>query len=207
MSGLGDDVLVVTGIPRSGTSMVMALLEAGGIPLFVDGARPPDASNPRGYFEHSAVMRTQTDASWVAAARGRAVKVVAPLPCALPTGVPYRVIVIERDLRDVLASQRRMLDRAGRGPGVGDDETLGVALARALARTRQWIASQARPVALELRYEEVLRSPDAAAAQLGVFAGDPRAGDAPAPLRPLPAAGIPVRDSPPHPNPRTMEGA
>ncbi len=207
VSPSGDDLLVVTGIPRSGTSMVMSLLEAGGVPLFVDGARPPDAGNPRGYFEHSAVMRTRTDASWVPAARGRAVKVVAPLPCALPAGFTYRVIVIERDPRDVLASQRRMLAHGGRAADAGDDAALAAALAGALARTREWIASQPRPAALELRYERVLADPAAAAAQLVAFARDSQRGDAPAVLREKRAACIPVRRSPPHFAPRALEDA
>src|SRR5512134_4034770 len=111
-AGLGP-ITVVTGLPRAGTSLVMQMLVAGGVPILVDGARPADADNPRGYLEFAPVKRLREDASWLPRARGRAVKVVVPLVCDLPPSERYRVLLVERDVREVLASQRTML--AGRG--------------------------------------------------------------------------------------------
>jgi cystathionine beta-lyase len=109
-----DFVTIVTGVPRAGTSLLMQVLEAGGIAALTDGARAPDASNPRGYFEHALVPRLGRDpraAALVRGARGRALKVIHALLPALPADVPLRVLVAERALADVVASQAGMLAR------------------------------------------------------------------------------------------------
>lgn len=110
MSG-AEPAVVVTGLPRSGTSLVMQMLAAGGMPVLSDGVRAPDEDNPRGYFEYAPVRATARDASWTADAAGRAVKVVLPLLGRLPAGWLRRAIWIQRDLHEVLASQREMLQR------------------------------------------------------------------------------------------------
>lgn len=110
----GVAVTVVSGLPRSGTSMLMQMLVAGGLPPFTDGARVPDASNPRGYFEHERVKALATDAGWVSDADGHVVKVVANLLPKLPAGPRYRVVVLDRDVGHVLRSQTAMLARLGR---------------------------------------------------------------------------------------------
>lgn len=121
MTRAGDDatrdaVVVVTGLPRSGTSLMMAILGAAGVPLLEDDARPADASNPRGYHELAAVRATARDARWLEAAAGRAVKVVHRLLADLPRDRPYDVIVMRRPLAEVVASQDRMLERLGAPP-------------------------------------------------------------------------------------------
>lgn len=129
-----DAVVLVTGLPRAGTSLAMQMLAAGGVPLLVDDARPPDASNPRGYLEYAPVRAIARDAAFVARARGRAVKVVAPLLRHLPAGERYVAIWMERDLGEVLASQAAMLARAARDPATpGDTEPEDAALRRAFA--------------------------------------------------------------------------
>lgn len=108
-----EPIIVVSGLPRSGTSLMMRLLEAAAVPVLQDAARPPDESNPRGYYELSAVRATATDARWVARAPGHAVKVIHRLLAALPRDRVYRVIVMRRPMREVVASQDRMLARLG----------------------------------------------------------------------------------------------
>lgn len=111
-------VTIVTGVPRSGTSLLMQLLDAGGIAALTDAARAPDASNPRGYFEHALIARLGRDpraSELVRNARGRAIKVIHALLGALPDGVPLRVLVAERPIADVVASQAAMLERQKRG--------------------------------------------------------------------------------------------
>ena len=110
-----DFVTIVSGVPRSGTSLLMQLLDAGGIPALTDGARPPDAHNPRGYFEHALAPKLGRDpraAELVRGARGRALKVIHALLRELPGDVPLRVLVAERPLADVVASQADMLAHA-----------------------------------------------------------------------------------------------
>ena len=102
---------VVSGLPRSGTSLMMQMLAAGGIPLLTDGVRTPDLDNPRGYFEFEPVKQTRQDPSWIPTAVGKAVKMVTVLLRDLPPEFDYRVILICRDLDETVASQKAMLHR------------------------------------------------------------------------------------------------
>lgn len=108
----GEPVIVVSGLPRSGTSMMMRMLEAGGIPPLTDGERVADEDNPNGYYELAAVMKTGKDASWLGQAPGKAVKMVTVLLPQLPLDRRhYRVILMVRDLEEVVRSQATMLER------------------------------------------------------------------------------------------------
>ncbi|MEM6553578.1 MAG: tetratricopeptide repeat protein, partial [Planctomycetota bacterium] len=110
--GEGPVIYVVSGLPRSGTSLMMQLLQAAGIPPFTDGKRLNDENNPRGYFEHEAVRRLQFDPDCLRTAGGHAVKVIHALTEYLPAGPRYRMLWMQRDLGEVLASQSRMLGRS-----------------------------------------------------------------------------------------------
>ncbi len=113
--GFGEGITVVSGIPRSGTSMMMQMLGAGGMPLLVDGARPADEDNPEGYFEFEPVARLALDSSWLKLARGRAVKVISQFLLGLPVSgaYSYDVVFMSRNVDQVMASQRRMMQRRG----------------------------------------------------------------------------------------------
>ena len=108
-------IIIVSGIPRSGTSMVMAMLAAGGVECISDGIRTADEDNPRGYFEDERVKKLAAadNRSWLGEARGKVVKIVSPLLKDLPDDNVYKVLFVRRDLREVLASQRKMMDRRG----------------------------------------------------------------------------------------------
>ena len=111
----GRPVVVVSGLPRSGTSMAMKMLEAGGVPLVTDGLRTADEDNPKGYYEDERVMNlaTMDDRSWLTAARGKGIKIISHLLRELPKSNNYKVLFIRRDLSEILASQAKMLDRRG----------------------------------------------------------------------------------------------
>jgi len=106
-------IVVVTGLPRSGTSMMMRMLEAGGVPLLVDGVRKADLDNPNGYYEYEPVKLLKQNSSWVAGASGKAVKMVYLLVHDLPPSLPYNVIFMRRVLEEIVASQDEMLRRSG----------------------------------------------------------------------------------------------
>jgi tetratricopeptide (TPR) repeat protein len=114
----GRTVIIVSGLPRSGTSMMMQMLAAGGIPVFTDGVRVADEDNSLGYYEHERAKQLGRDSSWLYDARGKAVKIVAQLLPYLPRleDLNYRVILMERDLVEVLNSQQALLQRR-RKPG------------------------------------------------------------------------------------------
>ena len=75
-----SEIIVVTGLPRSGTSLMMQILNAGKVEILQDGKRESDISNLEGYFELEAVKGIVSDNSFLKDAIGKAVKVVSPLP-------------------------------------------------------------------------------------------------------------------------------
>lgn len=118
----GRPIVVVSGLPRSGTSMTMRMLEAGGFLTVADGVRSADEDNPRGYFEDERVkdLEQRSDKGWLKAARGRAIKVVSSLLKELPAGNNYQVLFMRRNLQEALASQRKMLERRGESSDTPD---------------------------------------------------------------------------------------
>lgn len=171
-------IIIVTGLPRSGTSMLMRMLHAGGIVALTDNQRAPDDDNPLGYFELEAVKTTRADASWLGQAPGKAVKVIHALLKDLPPTHRYRIIFMHRDLDEVLASQRKMLDRAGKPGASISSDALKRVYNTQLAAARKWIDSQPGSTCLDLHYHEVIASPAANAARLADFLSIPaRASD------------------------------
>ena len=166
-----DYVTVVSGAPRSGTSLMMRMLEAGGIPALTDGQRPPDAHNPPGYFEYSPVKRLAEDASWMEAARGQAVKIIYPLLTYLPPRMSYRIVFMERDLEEVFASQRDMLRAQGEAAASQESARLIPAMAAELRVVRDWLARQPRMPVLAVPYAEVVRDPLKWAHEVSRFLG------------------------------------
>ena len=162
-------VTVVSGFPRSGTSLMMQMLRAGGLPPLTDGHRPPDASNPHGYYEDDRAKRLQTDGGWLAEAEGRAVKVIAQLLPSLPGAHAYRVLFMDRDLDEVLRSQSRMLERLGR-PAASPDVLRGV-FSKHLADVRRWIAAQPNVTALDVPYAGTVARPLEQAERVAAFLG------------------------------------
>ena len=164
-------VTVVSGLPRSGTSMVMQMVHAGGIPAVTDGVRSADPDNPRGYFELERVKSLRTDRAWVAEARGKVIKVIHMLVPELPVDQDYRVLFVERDLDEVLASQQKMLTRLGRPGAAIPSERLRAVFQSQLRQVREWLAQQPRFQVLPIPYASVVQDPRAAAATINRWLG------------------------------------
>jgi LPS sulfotransferase NodH len=171
-----DEIVVVAGVPRSGTSLLMQMLAAGGIAPHSDGVRAADPDNPRGYLEHEAAKRLARDSGWLAEARGRAVKVVHVLVPELPPRHAYRVLLVERRLDEVLASQERMLARReGRevGPDLpAPDERLAAAFRAQLETARCWLEAQPNVEWLRVRHADLIGDPAGSAARIADFLGE-----------------------------------
>ena len=170
---LDESLVIVTGLPRSGTSMLMQMLAAGGLPILADESRAADEDNPRGYFEFDAVKNLHKDAACLREARGKAVKIVAPLVGAVPAGLPCRVIFIERDLGEVLDSQERMLARRSRAPAAPPERRrlLMEEYARTVARIMAMLARRPRTRLLAIAHREAVSDPAGAAAKINAFLG------------------------------------
>ena len=160
-------MIVVTGLPRAGTSLLMQMLAAGGVPLLSDGVREPDEDNPRGYFEYEPVKALLTNSAWLEQARGKAVKIVAPLMASLPADLNCDVILIERNLDEVLDSQARMLARRNQTlPSTPERRSL---LKNEYRRILEDV--KRRPRVLVLDYAEVIAAARRAAERIDEFLG------------------------------------
>jgi len=158
-------IVIVSGLPRSGTSLMMQMLAAGGMPILTDNLRKPDEHNPRGYLEYEPVKATKRDPGWVRQAEGKAVKVVYALLRGLPATHHYRVIMMHRDLDETIASQQTMLRQSGSA------EKLKALFARDLQQTEAWLSEQANFEVLAIEHRNCLQNPAHAAKQVNTFAG------------------------------------
>jgi tetratricopeptide (TPR) repeat protein len=168
-----ESLIVVTGLPRSGTSMLMQMLTAGGMSALSDGLREADEDNPHGYLEFEPVRNLLKNSEWLSEARGKAVKIVAPLLAALPPDLACRAILIERDLDEVLDSQERMLIRRNQ-PAAATPERrrmLKDEYARALGRVKAMLARRPRTQLLVIEHRDAISHPHAAAATVNKFLG------------------------------------
>lgn len=154
-----DEIVVVSGLPRSGTSMMMKMLEAGGLTLLTDGQREADEDNLGGYYEFEQVKKVAQDASWLELARGKAVKVISRLLYELPKTYNYRVIFMQRHLDEVLASQQQMLVRRGRADGGEGDAELKKLFQKHLDEIGKWLGEQANFAVLYVNYNAMLSQP------------------------------------------------
>jgi hypothetical protein len=170
---LGEGILVVSGLPRSGTSMIMQMLHAGGMPILTDSERSADDDNPLGYFEFEPVKQLFRNAEWIEQAVGKAVKIVVPLIPALPGRTGYRVILVERDLDEILASQAKMIER--RGAQIEDTperrERLKQENTRLVDRVKASLTNHPDAQMLVLQHAKVMRDPAAAAHRINLFCG------------------------------------
>jgi len=152
-------IVIVSGLPRSGTSLMMQMLQAGGMPLLIDDHRPADADNPNGYWEYEPVKRLRQDNSWLHKAEGKTVKVVSALLLYLPPQHIYKIIFMKRTMQEVLASQAVMLQRRGEQGGRADDKTLATVFAQHLEHTEGWLATQKHMTMLSVNYHNLLANP------------------------------------------------
>ncbi len=160
-------IIVVSGLPRSGTSVMMQMLDQGGIEAVTDVIREPDVDNPRGYYEFEQVKKIKEDASWLPATRGKAVKMVSQLLYDLPATETYRVILMDRPLDEVLISQEKMLDRLGRP--VAHREQIKGAFVDHLKRLRDWLSTQPHIDVLTVPYADLIAQPHEQAARIAQF--------------------------------------
>ncbi len=165
-----EDVIIVSGLPRSGTSMLMKMLEAGGIPPLTDNIRTADTDNPQGYYEFERVKALDKgDTSWLADTQGKSVKVVSALLKYLPADYQYRVIYIRRNMPEILASQRKMLIRRGEDPDKVDDAQMTTLFEKHVAQVESWLSAQPNFAVLYVHYSELLQDPQTSAVRINEF--------------------------------------
>ncbi|MCC6347688.1 MAG: sulfotransferase [Nitrospirales bacterium] len=168
---MSSEIIVVSGLPRSGTSMMMRMLTGGGMEVLTDEIREKDEDNPLGYFEYERVKEIQHDASWLPEARGKAFKMVSVLLSHLPSSFSYRIIFMKRNVREVIASQKIMLQRGGLTLSSGSDAELEAVYTRHIAEIEEWLAAQPHCSVLTVQFADVMQSPDETAHAVNRFLG------------------------------------
>jgi hypothetical protein len=154
-----EEIIVVSGLPRSGTSMMMKMLAAGGVELLTDELRKADEDNPQGYYELEQVKSLEKNSAWLAEGKGKAVKIISGLLKHLPQVYNYQVIFMHRKMSEVLASQREMVKRSGKTVDNVSDERMGAVLERHLQDVERWIAQQPNIETVHIDYNDLLDSP------------------------------------------------
>jgi hypothetical protein len=166
---MDSEIIIVSGLPRSGTSLMMQMLAQGGVEVVTDYIRTADTDNPRGYFEFEKVKKIKEDASWLPSARGKAVKMVSQLLFDLPPTERYRVIFMQRDFSEMLASQEKMLERLNREAAPRED--IERAFVKHLDKLRAWLKDQPNFDVLDVKYKELVAHPEEECRRIREFLG------------------------------------
>lgn len=171
MSEHSKRITIVSGLPRSGTSMMMQMIHRGGLPALTDEIRVADEDNPKGYYEFEPVKKTKEDPSWLDSAGGKVVKMVHLLLLDLPLDRTYRVVLMRRDLREVIASQNVMLERSGKSLGdLGDDKVMKIFEAQ-LEKVLDYLDANDNFSVLTVRYNELIAEPTSHVDAVNEFLG------------------------------------
>lgn len=164
-------ITVVSGLPRSGTSLMMQMIVAGGIPALTDGLRTADENNPKGYFEWEPAKSLKDHPEAIVAGEGKVVKIVSALLKQLPADREYRIVFMQRPLEEVVASQNKMLTRLGREVPAAPTAAVFAAFEKHLKEIEAWLARRAKTQVLYVDHFAVLDQPQQEAARIASFLG------------------------------------
>jgi hypothetical protein len=167
-----DAITIVSGLPRSGTSMMMRMLEAGGLDIITDETRKADDDNPKGYYELERVKQLKEDASWLAEARGKVVKVISALLVNLPRDHVYQVVFMRRRMQEILDSQQEMLRRRGKPADPSADGKMAALYEKHLKQTDEWMRREPNLRFIYVDYNRMLDNPAVEASRVSTFLGD-----------------------------------
>jgi hypothetical protein len=163
---------IISGLPRSGTSLMMTMLAAGGVEVWTDHLRIADDDNPVGYFELEDVKKLiNGEHSWLARSNGKAVKVISTLLPYLPDGYHYRIIFMRRPMQEVLASQRKMLINRGENPDKISDDQMAEMFEKNLQQSERWINSQPYATRIDINYRQLITHPRPLVTEINLFLG------------------------------------
>jgi hypothetical protein len=167
-----DEITIVSGLPRSGTSLMMKMLEAGGLSILTDNVRTADTDNLGGYYEFERVKALyKGDIAWLPSAQGKVVKVISTLLPNLPSNYQYRILFMRRDMAEVLASQKKMLVNRGEDPDKFNDAQIAAIFEKNLRQVEEWLHSNPNVKWMDVNYNQLLREPEPLVAKVNEFFG------------------------------------
>ena len=153
-------IIIISGLPRSGTSMMAKMLEAGGMEVLVDNIREANEDNPNGYYEFERVKKLpEGDTAWLAETHDNAVKVISALLKYLPNEYSYKILFMRRDVNEIIASQNKMLENRNKVPSKVEDEELARMFNRHLIQIFDWLDQQPNIQYINVNYNQILHDP------------------------------------------------
>jgi len=163
-------IIIVSGLPRSGTSMMMKMLEAGGLQVLTDGIREPNEDNPRGYYEFERVKKLPDgDTEWLEGAKGQVIKIISELIVHLPDTYTYKVLFMHRNMEEVLASQNKMLERRRKEHSDRSDEEMARLYNKHLRKVYAWMDQHPNLTYMDVDYNQILQNPLPALEEVNEF--------------------------------------
>ncbi len=166
-------VIIVSGLPRSGTSMMMKMLAEGGLPVLTDSVRAADEDNPNGYYELEVVKQlSEGKKDWLSGAEGKIVKVISALLEHLPPEHQYKILFMQRQIAEILASQKKMLARRNETSNVSDTE-MEAQFQEHLKAIKYWLARQPNMEVLYVDYNRMMAAPDSYVPKIVEFIDQP----------------------------------
>lgn len=167
----GRFVTIVSGLPRTGTSMMMRMLEAGGMEAVSDNIRRADIDNPNGYYEFERVKKIKEDTSWLSDTVGKVFKMVSMLLFELPASYQYKVVFMERDFDEMMASQDSMLSRLGKASTNTDPGKMKALYSKHLSDVKEWLGSRPNIDVIYVKYNDFIADPRSMASAVAAFLG------------------------------------
>ncbi len=164
-----ETITIVSGLPRSGTSMMMEMLEKGGIEPLTDKVRGPDEDNPKGYYEYERVKELPEDTEWLEKAKGKSVKVLGELIKHIPEGYDYKVVFMERNLEEIIESQTKMLKRKGEDPDDISEKELRDTFKEYRKILKQQISSHLGMEVIYVSYNDIMSHPEPVIESISAF--------------------------------------
>lgn len=168
---MSDPIYIVSGLPRSGTSMMMQMLVNGGIEPYVDNVREADESNPKGYYEHEAVMRLARDKKWLKDVRNKVVKVISQQLFHLPAKYNYKIVFMLRDINEIIQSQTKMLERQNKKIAKNYPYTLENIYQKNLGQVQRWAENNKNVSILVINHKDTIENPLETAKKVAEFIG------------------------------------
>jgi hypothetical protein len=166
-------ITIVSGLPRSGTSLMMQMLVAGGMTALSDGERRADIDNPKGYFEWERIKQLPKDPALIAEAEGKVVKVISQLLLSLPLTHEYKIILMQRPLSEVMKSQDEMLKRRGTADPSVDPAAITRAFQTHLYEVNTWLNGKPNLAVLRVHYHSLLKEGKDTVQKIASFLGLP----------------------------------
>lgn len=173
-NAIENNIIVVSGLPRSGTSMMMQMLEAGGLEILTDHQREADINNPNGYYEFERVKKLpEGDFEWLNEAHGKVVKIISTLLVHLPQTHTYTVIFMRRNIQEILRSQKAMLEKRGKTTSGATDEDLAALYEYHLEKTFKWLNTQPNIAVGFVNYNDLLKDATRSLLKINTLTGGP----------------------------------